>query len=224
MSRLRALTILPALLSLLLAAGCGSSKSSTSSASTSTSAQSTPAAAPVRITTKHDKLGTILAAGPKRLTVYLFEADSAGRSSCAGACVHAWPPVIGKPVAAGAVQAADLGTITRPDGSVQATYKGHPLYYFIKDKDDGDAYGQAVTAFGAKWFVLNPSGVAVHSSGAAPASGGTSTTSSATSAGSGTGSGAVSQTATAPASSSGGGSSSNMGGGGSNSGGGYGGY
>jgi predicted lipoprotein with Yx(FWY)xxD motif len=51
---------------------------------------STPSTAtPVVVTTKHTKLGTILGAGPKRLTVYLFEADTAGKSNCAGACASA---------------------------------------------------------------------------------------------------------------------------------------
>ena len=54
--------------------------------------------------------------------------------------------------------AADLGTITRPDGTTQVTYKGHPLYYFRKDGDAGDAYGQGAKAFGAGWYVLAPSG------------------------------------------------------------------
>ena len=53
---------------------------------------------------------------------------------------------------------AHLGTITRPDGTTQVTYKGHPLYLFVKDKDDGDAYGEAIKAFGAEWYVLAPSG------------------------------------------------------------------
>ena len=53
---------------------------------------------------------------------------------------------------------ADLGTIKRPDGTVQVTYKGHPLYLYIKDKDDGDAYGQGINSFGAGWYALAPSG------------------------------------------------------------------
>jgi len=40
----------------------------------------------------------------------------------------------------------------------QVTYKGHPLYFFEKDKDDGDAYGQGSNAFGAGWYVLAPKG------------------------------------------------------------------
>ncbi len=41
---------------------------------------------------------------------------------------------------------------------MQVTYKGHPLYYFAKDGDAGDAYGQGSKSFGAGWYVLAPSG------------------------------------------------------------------
>jgi predicted lipoprotein with Yx(FWY)xxD motif len=107
------------------------------------------------------KLGTVPGAGPKRLAVYLFQADTGHASSCTGACASVWPPVTGKPQAAGAADAADLGTITRPDGSTQVTYKGHPLYFYIddvKDGDAGDTYGEAIKSFGAEWSVLAPSG------------------------------------------------------------------
>jgi predicted lipoprotein with Yx(FWY)xxD motif len=112
------------------------------------------------VATKHNKLGTVLAAGPKRLTVYLFEADKGAKSSCSGACAMTWPPVTtsGMPTATGKAAAADVGTITRSDGRTQVTYKGHPLYFFIKDKDSGDAYGEGAKAFGSDWYVLAPSG------------------------------------------------------------------
>ena len=47
----------------------------------------------------------------------------------------AWPPVpaTGTLPAAGGAKASDLGTITRPGGTKQATYDGHPLYYFVGD-------------------------------------------------------------------------------------------
>jgi len=163
-----------------LLAGCGSSKSSTSasapaatgattstSPSTSTAASSTTASASaVVITTKHGKYGTILAAGPKKMTVYMFEADKGSSSSCTGPCAKAWPPVTSSASASatGAAATADLGRITRTDGTTQVTYKGHPLYFFASDKDEGDAYGQGVKAFGADWYVLKPTGEKVDES------------------------------------------------------------
>jgi predicted lipoprotein with Yx(FWY)xxD motif len=167
----------------LLAAGCGSSKSSSSTSaasayptetekSTSTAATTTPAGTPtsgggVTVTVKHaSKLGTILAAGSKKLTVYMFEGDKGSSSSCTGACASVWPPVTSASAAtaAGVAKSADLGTITRSDGTTQVTYKGHPLYFFAKDKDSGDAYGQGVKGFGADWYVLSPSGSKVDKS------------------------------------------------------------
>jgi predicted lipoprotein with Yx(FWY)xxD motif len=165
-----------------LAAGCGSSGKSTS-ATTAAPASNAPGTTPaagksaygaggtsgaasattanvVAVSSKPAKMGTILAAGPKHLTVYLFEADKGGQSACSGACAAAWPPVTtgGQPQGSGSVSAAKLGTITRPDGTKQVTYNGHPLYFFEKDGDDGDAYGQGVKAFGAGWYVVAPSG------------------------------------------------------------------
>jgi predicted lipoprotein with Yx(FWY)xxD motif len=155
---------------LALLAGCGSSSSKTPSstnAAASTPAATTSATTPtaaatpgVTISAKHSKLGTILSAGPKHMTVYLFEADKSGQSACSGACAQAWPPVTsaGEPQAAGQASQSDLSTITRTDGTKQVTYKGHPLYFFVKDGDAGDAYGEGVKAFGADWYVLSPSG------------------------------------------------------------------
>lgn len=168
----------------LLAGGCGSSSKTATNAAApaastaaqtttqaSTSAPSTasaPTTAPagLLVSDKHDKLGAILAAGPKKLTVYLFEADKGSASSCSGACAHVWPPVTTavSATAGGSASSADLGTITRADGTKQVTYKGHPLYYYAKDKDSGDAYGQGVKSFGAPWYVLSPSGSKVDKS------------------------------------------------------------
>ena len=67
-------------------------------------------------------------------------------------------PVSGKPQTTGGVLNADLSTIKRPDGTTQVTYKGHPLYLYVKDKDDGDAYAQGINSFGADWYALAPSG------------------------------------------------------------------
>jgi predicted lipoprotein with Yx(FWY)xxD motif len=174
------------------AAGCGSSSNSTSNAggyapvgtsstqsAAASTATSTSAGAPatgtaaasgtgtaVVVSTKHAKLGTILAAGNKHLTVYMFEGDKGNSSTCTGACAKVWPPVTTSAAVSvgGAAVAADLGTITRPDGTKQVTYKGHPLYWFARDGDSGDAYGQGVVGFGSSWYVISPSGKKVDNS------------------------------------------------------------
>lgn len=148
----------------LVVAGCGGSGKSSTKV-TSTPAAATPPAAAVPIATKHDKkLGTILAAGPKHLTVYLFEGDTAGTPTCSGACAAVWPAVVGTPSAIVGARTSKLGTVTRADGSKQVTYAGHPLYTFAQDKDNGDAYGEAIKSFGAEWYVLAPSGKKVDKS------------------------------------------------------------
>jgi predicted lipoprotein with Yx(FWY)xxD motif len=137
-----------------------------SAPSTSTAKSASSTAAAVLIDTKQNKLGTILAAGPKHLTVYMFEGDKGSQSACAGPCTQVWPAVTtsGEAKSGGSAMAADLGTISRSDGTKQVTYKGHPLYYFARDGDMGDAYGQGVKGFGASWYVLSPSGSKVDKS------------------------------------------------------------
>jgi predicted lipoprotein with Yx(FWY)xxD motif len=58
-------------------------------------------------------------------------------------------------VDAGDADGSLLGTIDRPDGSVQATYDGFPLYYFAGDAAPGDANGESV---GGVWFIADPAG------------------------------------------------------------------
>ncbi len=157
----------------LLIAGCGGSGTTTSTTAPSaaatnaaqteaatTSTTAAPTTPGVVVVTKHGKLGTILAAGGKRLTVYLFEGDKGTTSSCTGGCAKVWPPVTtgASPTVGGSANTADIGTTTRQDGSKQVTYKGHPLYFYAKDGDSGDAYGQGISSFGADWYVVAPSG------------------------------------------------------------------
>jgi predicted lipoprotein with Yx(FWY)xxD motif len=96
----------------------------------------------------------------------LWEADKSSTSVCNGACAKVWPPVTttGSPTASGSAVSGDLGISKRSDGTEQVTYKGHPLYYFIKDKDDGDAYGQGSNGFGAGWYVMKPNGSKIDNS------------------------------------------------------------
>jgi predicted lipoprotein with Yx(FWY)xxD motif len=70
----------------------------------------------------------------------------------------AWKPVyVGKGgvVAGAGVDQAKLGKVVRPDGDVQATLGGWPLYLFIKDKVPGDVLGEGVKG---TWHALSPAG------------------------------------------------------------------
>jgi predicted lipoprotein with Yx(FWY)xxD motif len=46
----------------------------------------------------------------------------------------------------------------RKDGTLQATYGGHPLYHYDDDHKPGQTVGQGSKAFGASWYVVAPSG------------------------------------------------------------------
>jgi predicted lipoprotein with Yx(FWY)xxD motif len=147
-------------------AGCGGTTPSAAVASPSPAASpaSSPAATPATIKVAADaKLGQILVNG-EGITVYLFVADTSTASTCYTSCAAIWPPVLttGAPVAGTGAKPSLLGTTTRTDGKVQVTYAGHPLYYFVQDKKAGDTTGQGVNGFGGLWWVLTPSGAAMH--------------------------------------------------------------
>jgi predicted lipoprotein with Yx(FWY)xxD motif len=96
-------------------------------------------------------------------TVYLWAKDGMNMSNCSRACAQAWPPVpaTGTLTAAGGAMASDLGTITRSDGTKQVTYDGHPLCYFAGDSAAGQTNGQGSDNFGAKWWLVAPSGAKI---------------------------------------------------------------
>jgi predicted lipoprotein with Yx(FWY)xxD motif len=51
-----------------------------------------------------------------------------------------------------------VGTIKRAGGRLQATYYGHPLYYYVGDKRPGQILCQNVNEFGGFWRVVRPTG------------------------------------------------------------------
>ncbi len=88
------------------------------------------------------------------MTLYVFKKDSPGKSACEGPCADKWPLFYREQVEAkDGLKAEDFGTITRPDGKKQTTYKGMPLYYFSKDAKPGDMNGQGVNDV---WYAAAP--------------------------------------------------------------------
>ena len=113
-----------------------------------------PATAVLKTTTIN---GTTVLTNGKGLTLYWFAPDTSARSNCTGACAQYWPPLTGRP-AAGPGVTGRVGTITRPDGSVQATYGGHPLYTYIADTAPGQAHGNNLNLNGGLWHEVTVPG------------------------------------------------------------------
>jgi predicted lipoprotein with Yx(FWY)xxD motif len=102
----------------------------------------------------NDTLGTYLV-NQTGFTLYHFTQDATGNltSSCYGKCAEIWPPfyVENLKVAEG-LSSTDFKEFDRTDGRKQIAYKGWPLYFYFKDTDPKDVYGQG---FNKVWFVVN---------------------------------------------------------------------
>jgi predicted lipoprotein with Yx(FWY)xxD motif len=117
------------------------------------------AGAGVKVGVANSGLGRVLIDGRGR-TLYLFEKDTHGKSSCGGQCAAFWPPLIasGKRLATAGAKASLLGTTKRADGRLQVTYNHHPLYSFVKDTSKGQTNGEELDAFGAEWYAISSTG------------------------------------------------------------------
>jgi predicted lipoprotein with Yx(FWY)xxD motif len=144
-------------------------------------------AALVSVRSSHNgSLGAILVSSSGR-TLYHLSSEK-GTIKCTGTCATQWPPLLigagAKPIAQPGVTAKLLGTIKRPDGKIQVTYHGLPLYTYAGDKKAGDVKGQGSDGI---WYAIAPSGAIITKAVSTSTSTGT-TSGSNTSAGSGSGS------------------------------------
>ncbi|MBP9951047.1 MAG: hypothetical protein V9G14_10895 [Cypionkella sp.] len=82
------------------------------------------------------------------MTLYVFDKDKAGVSTCYDDCANKWPPYLGK-----ASDALSEGwtLVDREGGAKQWAYDGKPMYYFAGDKAKGDASGDGL---GGVWHVV----------------------------------------------------------------------
>jgi predicted lipoprotein with Yx(FWY)xxD motif len=168
---------------------CGSSGSSSSTTGATSAPASTPASTSAGAAasagsssgTAVDSTtisGTAVLTNSKGFTLYWYAPDTSTTSKCTGSCATYWPPVTG-PVTAGSGVTGTLGTITRADGTVQATYDGHPLYTYAGDSAPGQAKGNGLNVSGGLWYEMTVSGAKP----AVGASAGASTSASASSGG-----------------------------------------
>lgn len=140
----------------LTVSACASSGSSSSGAN-STPAAGTSSAAAGGTVSQTTVGGQQVLTNAKGDVLYWFVPDTSTESKCSGSCLTFWPAVAG-PVTAGSGVTGTLGTITRSDGSKQATYDGHPLYTFAGDKAPGQNKGNGVNASGGLWWEMTVNG------------------------------------------------------------------
>ena len=143
------------LLALPVAAAAAAALVACGSSSPSSSGSSSPAAAGGTVKTATIAGATVLT-NSKGFTLYSFAPDTPTTSKCTGTCAQNWPPVLGPVTAAGVT--GTFGTIKRSDGSVQATFDGHPLYTFAGDTAPGQAKGNGLNANGGLWHEITTSG------------------------------------------------------------------
>jgi predicted lipoprotein with Yx(FWY)xxD motif len=101
----------------------------------------------VSISVRESKgMGAVLV-GPDEMTLYVFDRDIDGVSTCYDECAQLWPPLLaaeGAELIASADVSGVLGTSMRADGTLQVTYNGQPLYYYAGDQEPGDATGHGI--------------------------------------------------------------------------------
>ncbi len=102
------------------------------------------------------------------ITLYHLTSEQPGSIGCTGTCATSWPPLLaGTKIKAGSgASASKLGTIRRPDGSLQVTYDRLALYRYAPDTKAGDVKGQGA---GGVWFAVTPAGTLAKAGATPPA-------------------------------------------------------
>lgn len=85
------------------------------------------------------------------MTLYTFDKDAAGKSTCVDDCAVKWPPF--KADASAKAEGA-WTLVKRSDGSMMWAHNGKPLYHYQGDKKAGDMTGDGM---GGTWHVAKAS-------------------------------------------------------------------
>jgi predicted lipoprotein with Yx(FWY)xxD motif len=115
-------------------------------------------------TAKNASLGKTILVNRSGMTLYGLSAEKNGRFICTDkACLSLWHPLV---VSKGTTPtgARFLATVKRPDGKLQVTYRGGPLYTFVEDRKPGDTKGNGFKDVGV-WHPVSPSGAVSSGSG-----------------------------------------------------------
>ena len=84
------------------------------------------------------------------MSLYTYDEDQAGVSNCYNECAKNWPPAT---LDAGTKLGENYTLIKRADGTMQAAFRGMPLYLYSKDRKPGHISGDGV---GGVWHLARP--------------------------------------------------------------------
>lgn len=108
---------------------------------------------------RNAKLNATILVDQAGRTLYHLTKEKRKKIVCTGQCAQLWPPLLvrrgSKPTAGAGVDRKKLGTIRRPDGTVQVTYASFALYRFAGDRKPGQVAGEGVEKI---WYAIDPSG------------------------------------------------------------------
>jgi len=87
-------------------------------------------------------------------TLYSLSVEKNGRFVCtkSSGCLTLWKPLL-LPSGSSVVGPVKLGSIKRPEGTRQVTYRGRPLYTFVEDNGPGKANGEGFKDVGT-WHAV----------------------------------------------------------------------
>ncbi len=119
------------------------------------------------------KLGETVLVNAAGRTLYALEGESSHHLLCrSSSCAGLWPPLTVRSRAirltAGPGVRGALGLIKRPNGSLQVTLRGKPLYRYAGDSAAGQANGEGIRSFGGSWHAVTAAPAAAPTPAAAP--------------------------------------------------------
>ena len=103
---------------------------------------------------ENSTLGKTVLTTTKGRTLYSLSVEKKGKFICTNSCLSVWHPLL-VPAGVRPTGPVKLGTIGRPEGGTQVTYKGRPLYRFGGDTKAGQANGEGIKDVGT-WHAASP--------------------------------------------------------------------
>ena len=162
--RIRTISLGLVVLALSAAAGCSGAGSTSASAGVGGAASKSfdlsdhhgagPAPAPITVEGMDTPTLGVVLADLKGMTLYRFTKESHGKIACLGTCLKMWKPLLvkrGTALHLPPLIKGKLGRVIRPNGTLQVTFDGWPLYTYRGDRQPSDTLGNGKNG---KWFAI----------------------------------------------------------------------